>query len=159
MFARAFPTSRLSLSFGRCAQHISVPAAPHVSFLVTAVHLLRGRSIVSRLSPLRSSRLSPRLALCFSGRCAQHCSRPLASSPSHVGCSPDHFPLARLPRLAAYIRRRCSRVRFASLRPFALFCFQPLFPRASPSASSCLASLLIQPRHPSSLIELGKKLL
>ena len=27
------------------------------------------------------------------------------------GCSPDHFSLAHLPRLAAYLRRLCSRVR------------------------------------------------
>ena len=123
----------------------------------------RGRSPFSRpfarfspLFPLRSSRLSPRLALCFSGRCAQHCSLQLASSPSHVGCSPDHFPLARLP-----LRRRCSRVLFASfiralgslllsLRS-ALLCsahaFALLVPRLLPLLSLSSLSRLDTPHH------------
>ena len=62
-------------------------------------------------------------------------------------CSPDHFPLARLPRLAAYIRRRCSRVLFASfiraLGSFALASLRSRFALASLSLRSrfALASL------------------
>ena len=116
---------------------------------------LRSFARFSRFVP--PSLLSPRHALCFSGRCAQHCSRPLASSPSHIGCSPEHFPLARSRCLA----RACLA---CSLRSFARFGFRlslasqcsallcyarasALFvPRLLPLLSSCPTFSLFSPR-------------
>ena len=78
------------------------------------------------------------------------------------GCSPEHFPFAHLPRLAAYLRRRarvfCSFIRalgslaLASLCS-ALLCSRLCFSRASLSSLllSCLAFPPFQARHPSSL--------
>ena len=105
---------------GRCARHFSVPAAPHVFLLLAAVHLLSPLSLVSRVLSLVSRLISRLASLHFSGRCAQHCSRPLAFSSLPLlssACSPEHFPIARSSRLAAYLRRRATRV--LSVRSFA----------------------------------------
>ena len=126
----------------------------------------------SSFASLLYARRVSRLALFFSGRCAQHCSRQLAVS-SLVGCSLEHFPLTHLPLLAAYIRRRFSRV-----RSFARFCTRlshllslslhysqlcsaslalllcivsALVPRLQPLLFSCLSFPLFQARHPSSI--------
>ena len=104
--------------------------------------------------------------LSFRGRCAHHFSLCSASRLSPlVACSPEHFPLAHLPRLAAYLRRRarvfssfvhsrtrlsCSR--FASLSS-ALLCSRLCSSRASLSSllHSCLAFSLFSPRASSFL--------
>ena len=156
MFARAFPIVRLSL--GRCAQNCSVPAAPHVFFLVAAVHL-RGRSLVFRLSPLRSSRLSPRSFLQRPLRTALlAAARRLFSRRVFTRAFPTHSSAA--PRsLYKEAFLACSFIRallhsalslalaLASLLS-ALLCFacapvmHRLCSRASPSASSLLVPLL-----------------
>ena len=119
----------------------------------------RGRTSFSSLQPtfLRLSFFSPRafrfssrfisyrFALFPRGRCAHHFSRarPLASP---VGdCSPEHSSLANLPRVAAYLGRRCSRVRFVRsfVRSFAIFCTQLLFSSRFAQLSSALLAPLL----------------
>ena len=109
----------LSLPF---ASPRSLSSRPLRTSLLAALGL---SPLASRLSPL-ASRLSP-----------------LASRLSPlVACSPEHFSLAHFPRLAAYLRRRCSRVRF--VRSFALFCTRLL--SCSRLALASLSSALLRSR-------------
>ena len=133
---------------------------PHVLLLLAAAHLFVSLVLLaSRISPLLVSfRISLLSLLAAAAHITSRRSWPLVSPVE--GCSPEHFSLAHLPRLAAYLRRRCSRVRFVrsfahwalslalaslSLRS-ALLCsahaFALLVPRLQPLLSSCLASPL-----------------
>ena len=156
--------SPLLVSFSRPLRTALLRACsqPHVFLLLSAADLLAPLVLLaSRISLLLSSPFASHRS--FSSRplrTSLHAALGLSPHASPVGgCSPDHFPLARLPRLAAYIRRRCSRVLFASfIRALgslalaslssALLCSRLCSSRASLSSLllSCLAFSLFSPR-------------
>ena len=156
------PTISHSFSLLAAAAHVSPPCMlRRTSFSSSLQPTFLRLSFFSPRAFLFSSRLSShRFALFPRGRCAHHFSRRSASASFFsplLACSSGHFPVARFPRLAAYIRRRCSRVLFVrsfahsalsfSLRSrsrFAQLCFAcaSALPHDSPSAFSLLVPRL-----------------
>ena len=132
-------------SLGRCATHLPAPCCRRPS---------RSRLFSPHAILFSSHLFSPRLALFPRSRCAHHFSRRLL-----VSCSPEHFPLARLLLLAAYIRC-CSHV--SSLRSFARVCSRlslalafaltSLASPRSPLLRSCLCSPRVSPSGSSLLV-------
>ena len=147
LFARPFPLFLVFL-FWPLRTALLRACSPQVFLLLSAAYLL------APLIPL-----APRISLFFSfpfAAAAAHITSPLAPRVSRLSpaCSPEHFPLARLPRLAAYLRRPALRVLF--VRSFAHFFTrlslslryaQLCFARSARfCSSSCLAFCLFSPR-------------
>ena len=123
LFTRPFPTLSLSLSSRPLRTALLRACSGRTAFSSSLQPTFSRLSFFSPRafrSPFVSFRIASLSLLEAAAHITSHSARPLAFRLSPlVACSPDHFQLARFPRLAAYIRRRVSRVLFIlSFAPF-----------------------------------------
>ena len=136
---------------GRSARLSSLPARGRSSSFSSLPTTFSRLSFFSPRAFRLSSRLFRIASLSFLAAAAHITSRGARSlfSPL-VACSSEHFSLAYLPRLAAYLRRLCSRVR-SFVRVFVrLFAHSALSLLLSLSSAHGFALLVPRSRHCSS---------